>query len=177
MFYYRAFHGTNNGLQNAYHFNESFSPFYELDMLEKALSIPVKYRQNHNLYKKWVVRKYPQVANYVWETTGHKITTPVLRIGDKEMPWLKIPSGIILHIRHAVGIKENHLSKKSMNPIAYYLHNNKEIMNFLDGYFDYTEAIVSTRLREIINDIRVNGNAIEKIQAVSLLAAIKLFYC
>lgn len=177
MFYYRAFHGTNNGLQNAYHFNESFSPFYELDMLEKALSIPVKYRQNHNLYKKWVVRKYPQAAKYVWETTGRKITTPVLRIGDKVIPWLNIPSSVMAHIRLAVGIKETPMSKKSMNPIAYYLHNNKDIMDFLYGYFGYTDAIASARLRDIIDEIKINGTAIEKIQAVSLLAAVKLFYC
>jgi len=81
LFYYRYFNGTNNGLQNIYNYTETLSPFLDLDLLKNVLSIPIKLRSNHYIYKKWIIAKYPQAANYVWEKIGCKITEPIIRIG------------------------------------------------------------------------------------------------
>ena len=175
-FYYRAFHGTNNGLQNVYNYTETLSPFLDLDLLEKALSIPVELRQNHRIYKKWILEKYPQAAKYEWETTGRKINSPVLRIGDRELPVANIPKSINAHIRMVFGIKERPNSAKGMNPIAYYLNYNSELNKYLDGYFSFIDRIEDEELRNALIDIKTGGTSMEKIQAVSLLAAIKLFF-
>ncbi len=81
LFYYRYFNGTNNGLQNIYNYTETLSPFLDLDLLKNVLSIPIKLRSNHYIYKKWIIAKYPQAANYVWGKIGCKITEPIIRIG------------------------------------------------------------------------------------------------
>lgn len=176
LLYYRGFHGANNGLQNSYHYNESFSPFYELTFLEKALSIPVSLRQNHNVYKKWVLSYYPKAAKYVWETTGRKISAPVINILGKEVPLANIPSKIHAQMRRFMGYRESPNSKKGMNPIAYYMHHNDNVVKYIEDYFSYMEAIPSSILRDIVSDIYKNGTSIEKIQAISLLSAIKMFY-
>lgn len=177
MFYFRYLNGTNNGLQNIYNYTESLSPFLDLDFLEKVLSIPVELRQNHRIYKKWILEKYPQAAKYEWETTGRKINTPVIRIGNRELPVANIPKTIRTLIRRkALGVKENINSAKGMNPIAYYLTHNSELYNYLNGYFSYIDRIEDEELQKVLKDIQTNGTSMEKIQAVSLLAAVKMFY-
>lgn len=38
------------------------------------MSIPLEYRMNHVLYKKWILSKYPDAAKFRWEKTGELIT-------------------------------------------------------------------------------------------------------
>ena len=63
-----------------------------------------------------------------------------------------------------------------MNPVGYYLDTNSELQKYLFDYFKYIEKIEDQELRDIIIDIRDNGTSMEKIQAVSLLGALKLYY-
>ena len=65
---------------------------------------------------------------------------------------------------------------KGMNPVDYYLSHNQDLVNYLAGYFRYTEAISDLEVRKTLEAIQESGTATEKLQAVSLLGAIKLFY-
>ena len=49
-------------------------------------------------------------------------------------------------------------------------------MTFLFDYFKYIEKIDDPNLRNILIDIKEHGTIMEKIQAVTLLAAMKLFF-
>ena len=44
------------------------------------------------------------------------------------------------------------------------------------GYFQYMEVVSDMELKKILLEIKASGTAMEKIQAISLLGAIKLFY-
>lgn len=176
MLYYRGLHGANNGIQNVYNYTETLSPFLDLDVLENVLHIPIKLRQNHTIYKKWILTKYPQASRFEWETTGQKIDVPTFRVRNKEIPWANIPKSIKAHVRMALGMKASTDSMKSMNPVAFYLSHNNDLRKYLDDYFKYVDAIPNNELRSIIYDIHKNGTAMEKIEAVSLLCAIKLFF-
>lgn len=68
----RGFSGTNNGLMCEYSFSETLSPFMDLDFINICFSIPNSMRIEHNLYKKWILKKYPAAANYPWETIKAK---------------------------------------------------------------------------------------------------------
>lgn len=178
LFYYRAFNGTNNGLQNVYNYTETLSPFLDLDFIEGMLSLPIHLRQNHNLYIKWILNKYPKAAEYIWETTGLKINPPSLRIKNKIIPYAKIPHILKMRLFRIIGIKQKKSNKKanSMNPIEYYYHSNNELQNYINSYFIYIEKISDTTLKNILLDIKKDGTAMEKIQAVTLLSAIKMYY-
>lgn len=183
LFYYRAFHGTNNGLQHVYNFTEVLSPFLDLAFLEKALSIPIELRQNHYLYKKWILAKYPQAAEFEWETTGRKIAD-VLEVKKSKNIKSFIPAFVktpIKKFKRIIVGKTNEAKNSQdmpfgMNPVDYYLSHNQELFDYLIAYFKYTEAISDSELRNTIIDIQSSGTAMEKIQAVSLLGAVKLFY-
>lgn len=176
FFYYRAFNGTNNGIQNLYNYTETLSPFLDIDFLEKSLTIPVQFRQNHKLYKKWIISKYPKAARYEWAKTSRKITTPVLRIGNREIPLLNIPSSIMTHIRLAMGLDETPNNPHAMNPISYYLAHNKDLSRYIDNFFEYVNGINNNKIKNILIELKNKGNAMEKIQAVTLLDAIRQFF-
>lgn len=172
LFYYRAFNGTNNGLQNLYNYTETLSPFLDLDFIEGMLSIPLCLRENHKLYKSWIIKKYPKAANYVWEKTGCKITAREIVLGNKNIPLVSLPHKVINRLRNRFGKPTN----KNMNPIAYYLNENYELRDYLNSYFDYVEKIKDNNLKAIVLDIKNNGSAIEKIQVITLLSALKIYY-
>ena len=132
--------------------------------------------QNHYIYKKWILERYPQAAEFEWEKTGRKINTPVLRLGNHEIPWTNIPHRVGRYVRKVLKIENEHNRLKGMNPVAYYLSHNTELQEFLDDYFQYMESIETIELRSFLKEIQKTGTATEKIQAVSLLSAIKLFY-
>lgn len=176
LFYYRGLNGTNNGIQNVYNYTETLSPFLDLDFIEHTLVIPIELRQHHFIYKKWILDRYPQASEYEWETTGRRINTPVLRLGKREIPLANIPNSIYTHIRMLLGMRDNPNNNSSMNPIAYYLAHNNQLSTYLNGYFTYADAIKDNELKKAISEIGLTGTAMEKIQAVSLLSAIKLFF-
>ena len=81
--YQRGFNGANGGLVPIQQYTETMSPFYDIDLLYFAMTIPVKYRSKQKIYKKWILKKYPGAANYIWEKTGEKISAPALYIKNK----------------------------------------------------------------------------------------------
>lgn len=175
LWYTRYLNGTNNGLAAVYNYTESCSPFEYLDFLEFCLSIPVDFRYNHRIYKDWILKKYPKAADYVWETIGRKITDKTIKILGREVPIKKIPKRILEFTGRKLGIKTNR--KYSMQQLKTYLNDNKDLSKFLYGYFDYLDVIKDEHIKNTINKLWESGGANEKIQIVSLLAAIKLYFC
>ncbi len=57
-------------------YTEAISPFLDVDLLDFCMSIPLKYRINHSLCKKWNIRKYTGAGEYIWERLGSRITAP-----------------------------------------------------------------------------------------------------
>lgn len=176
MFYYRAFNGTNNGIQNLYNYTETLSPFLDLDMIEKALSIPIELRQHHYIYKKWILAKYPLASEFEWEKTGHKITEKMVRLNGRYIALIDAPGRIWNYMLKKTGIKSIDDNIKNMNPVSYYVTHNEELRNYLNTYFDFVDCIKDPELRGLIAGLQTKGTVMERLQAVSLLSAVKLFY-
>ena len=175
-YYYRCLNGTCYGTQILYNYSESYSPFLDIDYLEKILCIPINLRINHNLYKKWILKKYPPAADYVWEKTGHNLHTKTVRFCGREMAYSDILGRTWNYVLKKSGVVDNYNSERGMNPIDYYYTHNPELRKYLYAYFEYIERIEDMNLRNILVEIRDSGTIMEKIQAISLLAAVKLFY-
>ena len=175
-YYYRCLNGTCYGTQIIYNYTESYSPFLDVDFIEHVLHIPITYRMSHGLYKKWILKKYPMAAKYIWEKHGHRITAPTLRIGNREMTYDAIINRSLGYLIKKLGFWRNQDRIKGMNPIDYYVSHNEDLRKFISSYFQYVEAIQDTELRRVIRDIQNDGSSIEKLQAISILAAVKLFY-
>src|SRR5690606_9969507 len=123
----------------------------------------------HNLYKKWILSKYPRAADYVWETTKKKITNKEILIGYKGK---KIPlSKVIPMVLQKMSIKKSSSQTKyHMNPLDYWYSSNEEIRLFQNRYFhDNIRLVTDDKLREDCIKLYNEGGAIEKNQILSLL--------
>jgi hypothetical protein len=63
-----------------------------------------------------------------------------------------------------------------MNPIGYYWHTNNELQQYFHEIWEVEEQIPDPGLRGILQQIQAKGSVLEKIQAISLLKAIELFF-
>lgn len=74
-------------------------------------------------------------------------------------------------------LKTGTQTAKHMNPIGYYLSTNNELRKYIMDILDETNSIIKdAELRNVINKIKLDGSDIEKIQAVSLLRAVRIFF-
>lgn len=174
-FYLRGFSGTNNGNMAEYAFTESFSPFYNLEFLQTALSIPVEYRFGHDIYKKWIIEKYPKAAEYIWEKIKCRITRKhgMITYHGRSKKMEDVPKILLRRIAPKLTKLDSH----DMNPLGYYIKTNERLNRFLQSYDQYIDCIANEQLRNDVISLCNSNNGIERIQAVSLLSAIKTYYC
>ena len=173
-FYARGFSGANLGAPSIFQlFSESFSPFYDVDFLEYCLSIPLKYRKNHDIYFKWILTKHPLAAKYKWETIDAKINVFRIKIMGKKITLKKL----FLKVFRKIGlVKESQKTKKHMNPYDYWYKNNLIVKSFMDNYFSDNINIIKNY--DLVKDCKYlysTGSVKEKCLVLSLLSAIKLF--
>jgi asparagine synthase (glutamine-hydrolysing) len=177
--YTRYLNGANNGQQNGYNYTETVSPFLQLDFLQFCLSIPAKYRENHYIYKKWILKKYPDAANFEWESIGLKINALFFKFMGREIYWKSLLQRVCRRI--SIILLGNNAyynnSKKNMNPLGYYINHNPELMKFVQSYFENLDLLpISGEIKEVIDDINKDGSGVEKIQCVTLLSALRRYY-
>jgi len=171
-FYNRGFSGANNGLLATQQYTETMSPFYDIDLLNFALSIPLKYRYDHQIYKKWIIKKYHKSSNYTWEKTKSKITDFTIAYKNKQYP---LKQFFFLIANKLSGNKlAGYSSKQNMNPLGYWYETNLELKNHLDRYFKENINLVNDQaLKKELKNLYLNGDVLEKVQAISLISAIE----
>lgn len=173
--YQRGFNCANSGLLPSQKHSETMSPFYDVDLMNYCLRLPINYRINHRLYRKWILKKYPKAASYVWEATKDKLTSPVFKALGKEFTTKQIKNKVFnrLKILKSAGETPFH-----MNPFGYWYNTNSELRRFQDSYFENNIDNIkgNPELKIDCNDLYLGGNAIEKIQVLTLLSALKMFF-
>lgn len=171
--YIRGFYVANHGLLPCMNYTETYSPFYDIETLKYALSLPLKLRADHNLYKQWILRRYPNAAKYIWEKTKSKITDKNIVYRSNEIPLKRIP----LVLLRKVGLqKSDENTKNHMNPLSYWYNTNDKLRNFQDSYFIENIRLLY-KYPELMSDCKIlysTGNGVEKNQVLSLLSAIRM---
>jgi len=174
--YIRGFYGANQGLLAAMEFTETYSPFYDIDFMQFALSIPLKFRYDHYLYKKWINIKYPEAAKYVWEKVKVPVNYPYwIKIRGKKVPLNQLPVKLASRLGFAkYGIN----TKNNMNPLEYWYCTNQKLKMFMDNYFQKNIGLLSyyPQLQSDCQKLYMEGKGTEKIQALSLLSSSKILF-
>lgn len=176
LFYTRYLNGTNNGLVNNYNYSEVVSPFHDIDLLRRTMQIPLPLKKNHNIYVKWILEKFPEAAKFVWEKWQCRIDRRYgfVTIRGKRLRLESLPKRILVKLGF---LRTDAESGQDMNPIGYYIRTNQELGQWINDYL--RENIDRVEDKELKNDllaIATGNGSIEKIQALSLLAALKMFY-
>ncbi len=177
-FYNRGFNGILiSGHTMIQQSMETASPFLDIDFMDFCLKLPVKYRRNHYIYKKWIISKHPEIAVYPWEKIKARITDRLISVKGRQIPLMRfIPQVSEALCRKLKGNGDVLMNKNHMNPIAYHIHNNPEVQNFINDYYRDNIGLVNDKeLFKDVSEIVNTGSALEKIMAISLLSAIKRF--
>ena len=173
LWYCRYLNGTNNGIQNTYNYTETCSPFLDINFLSFCLSLPVDFRFGHKIYKDWIIKKYPAAAEYVWETTGAKIDEKMIKLRGHNIPKKHFFNYTYNYFKYRFGFQKK---KYSMQQIGEYLKTNVELFEFLKGYLQYVTDLKDENLVKSVINLWDNGTVYEKIQVISLLAALKMYF-
>lgn len=172
VIYTRALTGVLNGQQNTYNYTETISPFLDVDFINLCFSIPLEMREQHKLYDKWVLKKYPKAADYVWEFIGAKITEPSFDILGRHIFISQIPAKIL---RRLLPFKKSN-TLKSMNPIGFYLQHNDDLALEINKFYKYKDMIKNKEIYNMACIIENEGTYTEKIQLITLLCALNNFF-
>lgn len=171
LMYARGFHGISNTHLLRRNYAETGSPFMNVDFMQLCFDIPVELRMDHQLYIKWILAKYPDASEFIWESTGHKITE-----GNKRKFIRRVKNKVKSEIDNRLG----KVSSDGMNPIDFWLKRNTKISKFLNDYksseMSYDEGIFSDQLKKDLNYLYEQGNSSEQSMVLTVLSATKQFY-
>lgn len=173
LLYTRGFHGMCNSHLIRKNFTEVSAPFLNVEFFQLCFDIPVEMRIGHNIYKKWILSKYPQAARYKWEKTGGRITESRYRAFARKLV-KKGPQKLLRMLGKASKISDG------MNPIDYWIANNDAVRHFLDDYeqngYAWLPKCASEQLVQDMKRLYKTGNASEKAMVLTVLASAKLYF-
>ncbi len=167
--YTRGFNGMNMGqpllLQE---YTESYTPFQDIDWLEYYLTIPQEKRRNRYIQNIWMKEKFPIEASI--PINGIKINEFKFNIFGKQ----KTLNQILNFLKNKV----INFRRKGMNPLNYWYENNIELRKFINNYYEDNIFRLNNypEIQEDVNKLFKSEKIIEKIQVLSLLSALKLYF-
>lgn len=177
LYYNRCFTGSTLGTPLTLQYDcESCSPFCDDEFFAYSLSIPLDQRWGFNLYDKWVMKAYPGAARYLHNGSRRLGETNNIKVMGYTTNLRNLPQkswGRLLRTLHIQKKKIN--TKHHMNPIDYWYNTNKDVAKFMDDYFDVELVRLAAypELQVNCKDLYEQGNATEKTQVLTLLAAMK----
>lgn len=163
---FSLFERGSNGIFNGYRVTEQFtefaSPLHDRDFLAYALRIPP--REGNYFYVKWFLSVMPEAAKYPRDKNNLRITAgktrdfiaQVMRFLHRK--WYGDDRGI------------------SMNPTEYWYKSNPALRSVIHTYYSANIDRLNshTQLMKDARKLYSEGTFLEKIQVLTLLAAMKL---
>lgn len=174
MFYNRAFNGAVLGYSMVFeYYTEAMSPFMNIEFMEYCLSLPLKYRKDHNIYYKWVRAYHPNAAKY--SHNGKKIpknNSIRVSLRGKKYPISSIPS----MIKNELNAKLN--KNNSMNPMQYWYETNSTLRTKMDTYYKDNINLMDEygEIQSDMKELYESGTAMEKTQVISVLSFMKKYF-
>jgi asparagine synthase (glutamine-hydrolysing) len=170
-FHGRAFLAALNGNYYFDIYTQTVSPFLDIDFLTYCYSIPEEYKYKQKIYLEWIAQKHPEFAKYRWEKTG---VSPL-----KSYNYMKY---FDLYFYQRMKLKFfDRIRKKiktGMNPFDDWFDKNPSLQEYLSNYY-YEHISLLDDQKELKKDCELlysTGNVNQRLQVLTLLAAIKLHF-
>jgi len=172
-FYNRGFTGILQGNLVSQKYTEVASPFLDVEFFEYCLKIPLKHRYDHRIYKKWILRKYPDAAKYKWEKIQGKITERTYSIFGRTTTLKALPRKAFNKLFHTSSLNTKH----HMNPLDYWYNSNDDLREFfLDTFNKGIDLLEDEKLRDDCRKLFTEGSTIEKTQVLTLIEAWRYYF-
>lgn len=163
--------GTHLIRQN---YTETFSPFEDVDFLNLTFKLPLKMRVDNHIFRKWLIQCYPEATKIVYDHTMCKITD-----SDREQLLKMKVRAAVKKIKKLLGVlSESTVALESMNPFEYWYNNNKNIKSFINDYYEENKNRLNnySELNKLIVQVYEEGNVIDKMAVLTVLAVIKRYF-
>lgn len=176
--YVRGFNCANLGSPLIHQsYGESYSPFCDVDVLEAAYSTPVEQRWNNRLYDRWILTKYPDMAQ--WKHNGEYTIgqrPKQVSLFGRTMSWKSIPQRALWYILKKWHIHDfNQQTKgRSMSPEDDWWNENKALAAWAEEYMASNISLLDAfpAVQKMAKQFG-KGNATERMQVLSLLACLR----
>ncbi len=168
----RGFLGACSSHLIRQNYTEVSSPFIDVDFMNTCLAIPFEIRKNHNLYLKWIEKKYPNALQFVWEKTRVKMTK-----GWQARSKIKMTGVKIKHVIEKYVMKKQYTD--TMNPFEYWYSQDEKIREFLSAYYEENREYlmkVEENDRSQIQNMFEHSGAIDKMLVLTAIAGVKKVY-
>ncbi|MBQ8683785.1 MAG: hypothetical protein IJ518_04655 [Clostridia bacterium] len=173
LMYGRGFQGILSTHMMRRNYTEVTTPFMDVDFMQLCFDIHPTIRMSRNLYKKWLLAKYPDTAKFRWEKTGGKFTEGKLRATLRRLV-TKGPQKLMRMTGNAKYLKN------AMSPMDYWYNTNGDMKRFMDTYETEGYAALPVEASEqLISDMKwlySTGTVREKAMVLTVLAACKLYF-
>lgn len=149
------------------------SPFIDADFLDTCLSIPLKYRVGHLLYRSWMATKYPKSleipSTRSEQKNDHKIRHLIGKIAGKYKKQL-----VKIYKQRQVATA----SKSAMNPYDYWYETNPRFKRFINDYYSSNIGIMNSvpETQQLVLRVFKDGNCRDKIIALTVIAGYKEYF-
>lgn len=167
--YTRGIMGAQSSYMIRQHYVETASPFMDVDFLNLVFSLPFEYRQGHHIYMKWMAEKYPQSTSFGWEKWGG------IKPREDYIFFRKVKTTQRL-LWQAACKALNRKNSDNMNPLDYWYQGDSGIQKYYREYYNRNRDRISGELGKDISRMFEEGNVEEKSMALTVLAAVKVYF-
>jgi len=170
-FYIRGMIAGQNTAFIRQNYLEAPAVYGDVEFMDFIFSIPYEVRVKNHIYRKWMMRKYPEFANILYSGTGTKVC-----ISDTAEWMYRLPVRIKNKINSIV-LKNNYEKHYSMNPLEFWLRNNSEVLFELNAYYaqNLLELEAFPELKSKVVDLYNSKRALDNVMALSIIAAVKQY--
>ena len=165
----RIINGAIMGDRSIDYLVDSLSPFYDAELIQFCMSMPITYKQYQMIYFDWLKKYHPQVIKYPWD-----------KIEMNPDSHFKIKYGKLFK-KYFNGIKKYlNWHYESMNPFGLWIKENKNILETLNHIFEteIRKAYITHELQEDLTHIYSDDifESRNKFAVITVLLALKLHF-
>ncbi len=163
---HRVVNGVLNGDRSISSMIDSISPFYDRELFNFCINLPVELKNNSWFYKDWMEQKHLEIQSYKWQASGtyprNGFYTDLISFGNR----------VIRFGRRKIGIE-----KENMNPFQSWYNRNEKLSNSLKRIYEENIHLVDDQelKLDITNEFN-SSSATDKLNAISAILSIKLHF-
>ena len=158
-------------------YTETYSPFCDVDVLNYVLHVPLKKRWNYHFYDKWILRYYPEAAQ--WDHKGEEIghRRIVMSLMGRNIPLRDLVKRMAFYILKRLHLYNGYQMKEgiSMNPYDSWAKSNPDLREAIEGYYSTHKHLLASypSIQKEAETIMGEGRIYDQCAVLTILSAIR----